>query len=311
MLGRDVDRIEEVVQFKELFAADDALFGEHGGAGLFVHGVVLRPELAHHPVHDAIGAHVLVRGAGDDERRARLVDEDGVHLVHDDELLGIKLHVVAQIVEAEFVVGAVGDVRGVSGLAFLVVQTVHDDAGAQAEETVELAHPLGVATGEVIVDRHHMHALAGQRIERHGQRGHKGLALAGLHFGDLALVQDHAADELHVIVAHAQHAARGLPHQSKNLGQQIVQRLFPGLHGLPALAHAPGKVLVGQGLHIGFKRIDARNQRAQPPQIALVLAAEDFFEDISEHRDSWDARPHACGRKGMGSRRGARPGLSP
>ena len=80
--------------------------------------------------------------------------------------------------------------------------------------------------------------------------------------------------------------------------------VIPVLHGLPVLAHATGEILVRQGLHIGFKRIDARHQRTQAPQIALVLAAENFPENISEHRDSWEARPHACGRKGMGSRRG-------
>jgi hypothetical protein len=61
--------------------------------------------------------------AGDDQRRARLVDQDRVDLVDDrvveaalDALLGAEGHVVAQVVEAELVVGPVGDVGGV-GLA--------------------------------------------------------------------------------------------------------------------------------------------------------------------------------------------------
>ena len=44
------------------------------------------------------------------------------------------LHVVAQIVEAVFVVGAVGDVAGVRGLALVVVEAVDDHADAHAEE---------------------------------------------------------------------------------------------------------------------------------------------------------------------------------
>ena len=39
------------------------------------------------------------------------------------------------------------------------------DAGAQAEEAVEPAHPLGVARGEVVVDRDDVHALALERVQ--------------------------------------------------------------------------------------------------------------------------------------------------
>ncbi len=66
----------------------------------------------------------VLDGAGDDERRARLVDEDGVDLVDDgvvvpalDAVLEPDRHVVAQVVEAELVVRAVGDVGGVLVLA--------------------------------------------------------------------------------------------------------------------------------------------------------------------------------------------------
>ena len=58
--------------------------------------------------------------AGDDQRRARLVDEDVVDLVDDREavaalglLLDLDREVVAQVVEAELGVGAVDDVAGV------------------------------------------------------------------------------------------------------------------------------------------------------------------------------------------------------
>jgi hypothetical protein len=61
--------------------------------------------------------------AADDQRRARLVDQDRVHLVHDGVVQaalhpvgGLVDHVVAQVVEAVLVVGAVGDVGRVGGL---------------------------------------------------------------------------------------------------------------------------------------------------------------------------------------------------
>ena len=71
--------------------------------------------------------------AGDDERGARLVDQDRVDLVDDGvgvaalhHLGRAHLHVVAQVVEAELVVGAVGDVAGVLRAPLVVVELVHD-----------------------------------------------------------------------------------------------------------------------------------------------------------------------------------------
>jgi hypothetical protein len=75
------------------------------------------------------------RRARDDERRPGLVDQDRVHFVDDGEMVTalhevreVELHVVAQVVEAVLVVGAVGDVRAVGDLPLLVVQLVLDDA---------------------------------------------------------------------------------------------------------------------------------------------------------------------------------------
>ena len=113
--------------------------GDGGGAGLFVHDVVgvqvvlvfLGVHLFHLHHLEGLGEAVchlvqlggLVPLAGDDEGGAGLVDEDGVHLVHDgivpaplDLVLVVDHHVVPQVVKAEFVVGAVGDVGVVGGL---------------------------------------------------------------------------------------------------------------------------------------------------------------------------------------------------
>ena len=105
-----------------------------------------------------------------------------------------------------------------------VVQVVHDHAHAQAQGFVQPAHPFRVALGQVIVDRDHVHALAFQRVQIAGQRGHQRFSFAGLHFGDLALVQHHAADQLHVEMAHVEEAAAGLAHDGEGLDQQIVER---------------------------------------------------------------------------------------
>src|SRR6266403_933310 len=165
---------------------------------LFVDGVV---DIANQLGDDFVDLEIFVGGffgwAGDDQRGARLVDQDGVNFVDDGEVMAalnavgeVVLHGVAKIVETEFVVGAVGDVGSVSGAALLVVQVVHDYADGEAERAIERAHPFGVAAGEVIVYGDDVHATAGQGVQGCGQSGYERFAFAGFHFGDFAVVQD-------------------------------------------------------------------------------------------------------------------------
>ena len=97
-----------------------------------------------------------------------------------------------------------------------------------AEEAVDLAHPLAVALGEIVVDGDDMHALAGERVEIDGERGDERLAFAGAHLGDGALVQHHAADELHVEMALAERALGRLADGGEGGNEQIVERLAGG-----------------------------------------------------------------------------------
>ena len=177
----------------------------------------------------------LVGRAGDDERRPGLVDEDAVDLVDDgvielalDQVGQAELHVVAEVVEAELVVRAVGDVGAVGRVALGVAQVVLDRPDGQAEEAVDGAHPLGVALGQVVVDRDDVDALAGQGVEVGGQGGDERFSLARLHLGDLALVEDDAADELDVEVAHPRRPPGGLADDGEGLGQDVVEARRPG-----------------------------------------------------------------------------------
>ena len=112
-------------------------------ARLFVHGEVARTvffRLAHHQrrdfVHAVVEVGMIFGLPGDDERRARLVDQDRVDLVDDGEIEAalvavrhLHRHVVAQVVETELVVGAVGDVGCVSLLFHVggALRQVHPD----------------------------------------------------------------------------------------------------------------------------------------------------------------------------------------
>ncbi len=91
--------------------------------------------------------------AGDDQRGAGFVDEDRVDLVDDAVvvaalhlLLARHGHVVAEVIEAELVVGAVGDVGGVLGpLVGRVAVAREHETNLEAHPAMDLAHPLGVA----------------------------------------------------------------------------------------------------------------------------------------------------------------------
>ena len=167
-------------------------------------------------LHIGLELHVLgiVLGlgyrTGYDERGTGIVDEHRVYLINDgvmmlalDKVLGAGSHVVAEVVETELVVGTEGDVAVICALALvavglMLVDTVH----GQAMEHVERSHPLGVTLGQVVVDGNYVDSLAGEGVEEDRERSDEGLALAGGHLGDLALMQDGTADELHVIMDH-------------------------------------------------------------------------------------------------------------
>ena len=139
-----------------------------------------------------------------------------------DHVLEPELHVVAQVVEAELVVGAIGDISQIGLLALHVVEIVDDAADRQSEKAIDLTHPFGVAAGEIIVDGHDVHAVAGQRVEVDGEGRDQGLALAGLHLGDHPAMQHDAAHQLHVEMALAERAFGGFAHGGEGVDQDIL-----------------------------------------------------------------------------------------
>ena len=236
-----------------------------GGGEHVVRHVLTALQAAHGTCEVLVGAGGLGAGARDDERCARLVDQDGVDLVDDGvvvaalhTLLGAGDHVVAQVIEAELGVGAVGDVGLVGRALELERHVVLEQTDSHAQVLVDAAHPLGVALGKVIVDGNDVHALAGDSVEVAGQGGDEGLAFAGLHLGDVTLVQRHGADELHIKVAHAHGALGSLTHGGKGLGEHVVERLAVGV-ALAELVGLAAELFLGHLLKLGLKTVDLVN----------------------------------------------------
>ena len=215
-----------------------------------------------------------------------------------DHLRHLVLHVVAQIIEAVFVVGAVGDVGSIGLGALDIVEPVHDDADGEAEEAVDLAHPLAIAAGQVVVHRDHVHALAGERVQIDRQGRDQRLAFAGPHLGDRALVQHHAADELDVEVTLAERPLGGLADRGEGRDQNVVEGLAGRELG-PELLGSGAQLVVRELLELGLQRVDRRHLRPVRLQPAVVDRAKDFLRERAEHRkpsDYQDLRKGGLGR---------------
>jgi hypothetical protein len=227
--------------------------------------------------------------AADDQRRAGLVDEDRVDLVHDrvaevplHELREVAGHVVAQVVEAELVVGAVRDVAAVGllpgagakvlqagvGMGLVEVLGVVDEgpvlalalrldhAQRQPEQREDGAHPAGVAASQVVVDGDQVRAPPGERVEVERQRRDQGLALAGLHLRDLALVEDDSPHQLDVVRPQPDRPPCRLADDREGFDQHLLQDLgrtatllYPRLELVGARAQAG----VVEGLEVGLE----------------------------------------------------------
>ena len=148
-------------------------------------------------------------------------------------------------------------------------------AHGQAQEAVYLAHPFAVALGQIVVDGDDMDALAGQRVQIGGQRGHQRLAFTGLHLGDAALMQHDAAHQLHRIGAHAQHAVRRLADGGKGLRQDVVQRFAIG-EALLEFRRLGLKLGVGQRLVFLLHALDLMDDGPDGFQLTLGIRSENF-----------------------------------
>ena len=167
--------------------------------------------------------------SGEDQRHARLVDEDAVGLVHDRKMQAAQEEwlmaagksaleypvdeepragaawterkPVAKVIEDELFVGAVGDVTRVSALPFLGELAVLDQPDGKTERIVDGCELLGVAACEIVVDRDDMDGTAHEGGGDRRQQRRQGLAFAGFHFGKGAAHHGGAAEQLNVEVA--------------------------------------------------------------------------------------------------------------
>ena len=324
VLPLDGGDVVDVGKAQQLGRLVEALFGKRRAAMFFVDRIIAGSvflarflafdllaahELRDNPVDLEILVGGLLAGPGDDQRRAGFVNQDGIDFIDDgvaeqlvlsaaavggcyrDRLDGAldtigqpELHVVAQVIESELVIGPVGDVSVVAVLPLMVVQVVQDGADGQPQRPMDLSHPFGVARGQVVVDRDDVYALAFERIQVGGQRGHQGLAFTCSHFGDLAAVQGDAADQLDVEMAHVHEAAAGFAHYGEGFDEEVVQgrtlsQFFLEFDGLG------GEIDIGKRLDARLQVVDRRDDRHHGLDFTLVLGAKDLGQDGINHEE--------------------------
>ena len=144
-----------------------------------------------------------------------------------------------------------------------------------------------------------MHAAPRQRVQNRGKRGHQRFAFARLHFGDFAFVQNDAADQLHVEMAHAELPAAHFAHQGKRRNQSGFQRFLaallelrifqrkvaePRLHLRPELRlFSPESRRRSSFSNSGASAIDCVDQRLDQLQVALMLGADEPGNNLVDH----------------------------
>ena len=235
-----------------------------------------RPQPRDNPVNLPIELGALLRHPRDNQRGTSLINEDAVYLVNNGvvhirqhQVLGVGGHIVAQIVEAQLAVLDVDNILGVIGLPLGRSHALLDISATHAQEFIYPPHPVGLPAHQVIVSGNKLDAATGQRIEVKRHSGGQRLALAGLHLGDLALVQDNSAHHLHVKVALAQCTLGGLAHRSKGLGENIVEG-FPAGQARSEFLSLGAELFLAETLELRLQLVDLLDAAPQSSHFALV-----------------------------------------
>src|SRR5664279_3485155 len=126
------------------------LLGKNDLVRFFIYPIIaftlfffLARELGGNASHLHIKFDTVVGLAGNNQWRARFINQDGVNFINQrisqaalDALLGRIDHVVAQIVKPKFIIGAVGNISRIGLLLFSMLHLRKVDANSQPQEAV-------------------------------------------------------------------------------------------------------------------------------------------------------------------------------
>ena len=204
------------------------------------------------------------------------------------QILELRLHVVAQIVEAELVVGTINHIAFVTGDFVFGTHAGINERGCHTQKREYFAHPFAVTFGKIVVHGNDMHAFASQRV----QIGRKGrderFAFARLHLCNVALMQKDSAHQLGIESPQAKRTFRRLAAIGESLGQQIIKCFALG-QTFFELRRFGLQLCVAQRFEFGFEGIDLRDDRSGRLDLAVVRRSEDLFGKCSESQHAFSS----------------------
>ena len=118
-------------------------------------------------------------------------------------------------------------------------------AARMPEGRVDGAHPLRIALGQVVVDRHEVDVVARQRVQVERHRRDERLPLAGLHLGDVALVEDDSRPSAGRRRAACPRATAPPRARRRTPRRRARRAASPFVEPLLELDGLPGELLVG------------------------------------------------------------------
>ena len=229
----DVFDCEQVVDAEELLGEVDPLVRQEDRFRLHVDRVIV---FLFQRTDERIRACVefcrFLSRSRDDERSTRLIDEDRVDFIDDrvvelalNTVFFIKDHVVTEVVESELVVRRVRDITVVGRLFLDTVHVRHVEADRETECEVERLHEFFISFRQIFVDRYDVYATASERVQVDRKCRDERLPFTGFHFGDVAVMEHIAPDELDTVMTHPEHTLRCLTTDRERLRQEVVKCL--------------------------------------------------------------------------------------
>ena len=90
---------------------------------------------------------------------------------------------------------------------------------------MNFTHPLCISVGQVVIDCNNVNTLALKCIQIGRQCRYQCLTFTSLHLSDTTLMQDHTADQLNSVMAHAKYTGCCLSDNCISFHKEIIQCL--------------------------------------------------------------------------------------
>ena len=286
----DVFRVINVLDVEVLLDLLNSRLIERNAMRLLIDRVIfIALEKRHEPIDFSIQVQILLQLPRYDERRPRLVDQNRVNLVDNRIMMTplhilrqLILHIIAQIIETKLVIRTIRNVAKIRRTTLVVVQVRQYLPYRKTQKLVNLTHPIRVTARQIIVHRHQMRTLALQRIQIHRTSRHERLPLARLHLRYHPTMKHDPTDELHIVMAHVQHATTRLSHRRKRLRQQLIQRR-PLAQLLLKLRRLRSQFVIAQRTYRRLQLVDLHHHWPQLAHHALMTRPKYPLYKIQHH----------------------------